>query len=122
MSSNGATFPAEIVGSTCGTSGGGDAILLSGAEGACAGISSGGDGGVALGARWDNEISDVDRYRQAAAQYFAGREDDDVDEENPSSAAYVAQGSVMYSYHAGSELRFGIANAMGKLTGVTPVG
>ena len=82
----------------------------------------GGDDGVASGVSWEDEISDVDRYQQAAAQYFAGRGDDGVDEENPSSAAYVAQGSVMYSYHAGSELRFGTANAMGKLTGVTPVG
>ena len=83
---------------------------------------SGGDGGVASGASWEDEISDVDRYQQAAAQYFAGRDDDGVDEENPSSAAYVAQGSVMYSFHAGSEVRFGTTNAMGKLTGEMPVG
>ena len=60
-------------------------------------------------------------YQQAAAQYFAAHDDDGVDGENPSSSAYVAQGSVMYSYHAGSELRFGTLNAMGKLIGETPV-
>ena len=81
----------------------------------------GADDGVAPEASWEDEISDVDRYQKAAAEYFAERGDDGVDEENHSSAAYVAQGSVMYSYHAGSEVRFGIANAMGKLTGLTPV-
>ena len=92
-----------------------------GGGGACAETPPGRDGGVALGGRCEDEVSDVDKYRQAAAQYFASHSDDGADGEAPSSSAYVAQGSVMYSYHAGSELRFGMANAMGKLTGETPV-
>ena len=68
------------------------------------------DVGVALGVGCEDEVSDIDRYR-----------DDGAGGEVPNGTAYVAQGSIMYSYHAGSEVRFGVANAMGKLTGETPV-
>ena len=98
-----------------------DASVMSGGGGVSAEPLPVEDGGVALGVDCEDEVSDVDRYRQAAAQYFGSHSDDGAGGEVPSGQAYVAQGSVMYSYHAGSELRIGVANAMGKLTGDTPV-
>ena len=98
-----------------------DVGVMAGGGGASAEPVAVEDGGVALGDRCEDEVSDVERYRQAAAQYFASHSDDGAGGEAPSGEAYKAQGSVMYSYHAGSELRIGVANAMGKLTGLTPV-
>ena len=98
-----------------------DVGVMAGGGGASAEPVAVEDGGVALGIDYDDGVSDVDRYRQAAAQHFASHSDDGAGGEAPSGEAYKAQGSVMYSYHAGSELRFGVANAMGKLTGETPV-
>ena len=98
-----------------------DIGVMAGVEGASTEPVAVEDGGVALGIDYDDGVSDVDRYRQAAAQHYASHSDDRADGEAPSGEAYKAQGSVMYSYHAGSELRIGVANAMGKLTGLTPV-
>ena len=99
----------------------GDAGAVAGGGGASAEAAAVEDGGVALGIDYDDGVSDIDRYRQAAAQHFASHNDNGTGGEVPNGEAYKAQGSVMYSYHAGSELRIGVANAMGKLTGLTPV-
>ena len=98
-----------------------DASVVAGGGGGSAEPLSVEDVGVASGFGCEDEVSDIDRYRQAAAQHFASHSDDGAGGEVPNGTAYVAQGSVMYSYHAGSELRIGVANAMGKLTGLTPV-
>ena len=121
MSSGKASQSAGVYASVLGGSGEEDASVLSGGEGACAEPLPVEDVGIALGVNCEDEVSDVDKYRQAAAQHFASHSDDGAGGEVPNGLAYVAQGSVMYSYHAGSEVRFGMANAMGKLTGVTPV-
>ena len=121
MSSGKATQSAGVDASVLGGPGEEDASVMSGGGGASAEPLSLEDVGVALGFDCDDEVSDVDKYRQAAAQHFASHSDDGAGGEVPSGLAYVAQGSIMYSYHAGSEVRFGMANAMGKLTGVTPV-
>ena len=99
----------------------GDASVMAGGRGGGAEPLSVEDVGVALGVDCEDAVSAIDKYRQAAAQHFASHSDDGTGGEVPSGSAYVAQGSVMYSYHAGSEVRFGTANAMGKLTGETPV-
>ena len=121
MSSGKASQSAGVYASELGGSGEEGASVLSGGGGASAEPLSLEDVGVALGFDCDDEVSDVDKYRQAAAQHFASHSDDGAGGEVPSGLAYVAQGSVMYSYHAGGEVRFGMANAMGKLTGETPV-
>ena len=121
MSSGKAVHSAGAGASVLGGPGEEDASVMSGGGGASAEPLPVEDVGVALGVGCEDEVSDIDRYRQAAAQHFASHSDDGADGEAPSSSAYVAQGSVMYSYHAGSEVRFGTANAMGKLTGETPV-
>ena len=121
MSSDSVTRPTEGVGSAGGRSRGGDVALGSGAGRESVAVPAESDDGVSSGACCGEEGSAAERYRLAAAQYFAACSDDGVGVDGLSSEAYVAQGSVMYSYHAGSELRFGTINAMGKLTGETPV-
>ena len=121
MSSEKAVHPAGLDASVQGGPGEVDASVMSGGGSASAEPLPAEDGGVSLGVDCEDGVSDVDRYRQAAAQHFASHSDDGAGGEVPSGLAYVAQGSIMYSYHAGSEVRFGMANAMGKLTGVTPV-
>jgi len=121
MSSGKAVHSAGVGASVLGGPGEEDASVVSGGGGGSAEPLSVEDVGVASGVSCEDEVSDIDRYRQAAAQHFASHSDDDAGGEVPNGTAYVAQGSVMYSYHAGSEVRFGTANAMGKLTGETPV-
>ena len=121
MSSGKAVHSAGVGASVLGGPGEEDASVMSGGGGASAEPLSVEDVGVASGVSCEDEVSDIDRYRQAAAQQFASHRDDDAGGEGPNGTAYVAQGSIMYSYHAGSEIRFGVANAMGKLTGETPV-
>ena len=111
----------EGVGSAGRRSQGSDVVVGSGAGRESDVVPAGSIDGVSSGACYGEEGSAVGRYRVAASQYFAACGDDDDGVGDLSSKAYRAQGSVMYSYHAGSELRFGTLNAMGKLTGESPV-
>jgi hypothetical protein len=88
MSSGKASQSAGVYASVLGGSGEEDASVLSGGGGASAEPLSLEDVGVALGFDCDDEVSDVDKYRQAAAQHFASHSDDGAGGEVPNGLAF----------------------------------